>query len=48
MSQTLNLNHNPIVYTYNKYMKKCDFFLINFFNSNLICYNIIKNRFKLS
>jgi len=23
MSQTLNLNHNPIIYIYNNYMKKC-------------------------
>jgi len=53
MFQTLNLNHNLIVYSYNNYMKKCIFniyfylhvFLIDFLKkSNLICYNTKKNR----
>jgi hypothetical protein len=41
MSQTLNPNHNPIVYTCNNYEKM--HFLNNFKkNSNLICYNTRK------
>jgi hypothetical protein len=44
VSQTLNLNHIPIIYIYNNYMEKCAFLFINSFSSNLKCYNTIKIR----